>query len=173
MRQSKSWAVALTGMLFALAVVLGWLESLLAPLLGLAPGLKLGLANVVVMYALLYLSGRQALLLAALKALFVFLTRGAVAGALSASGGLVSLAVMWLLLRAKNRPSWFILSASGAVTHNLGQLAAAAAILGSALALNYAPVLLVAGLAMGWLTSLSLKALIPALERLGFSDKKR
>ena len=77
-------------MLFALAIALSYLESLVSPLLGLMPAIKLGLSNIVVMYALLFLRTRTALLLVVLKALFAFLTRGATAGFLSLCGGALS-----------------------------------------------------------------------------------
>lgn len=63
------------------------------------PAIKLGLSNIVVMYALLFLRTRTALLLVVLKALFAFLTRGATAGFLSLCGGALSLAVMLVLLQ--------------------------------------------------------------------------
>ena len=66
------------------------------------PAIKLGLSNVVVMYALLFLRTRTALLLVVLKALFAFLTRGATAGFLSLCGGGLSLVVMLVLLHQKN-----------------------------------------------------------------------
>ena len=107
-RASPARLVAFTGMLFALAMVLAWLESLLAPVLGLPPGVKPGLANVVVMYALFFASPWQALLLVLLKAGFGLLTRGGVAGLLSLAGGLLSLGVMllptlWARLRGRLR----------------------------------------------------------------------
>ena len=77
MRSQKARETAWTGMLFALAIALSYLESLVSPLLGLMPAIKLGLSNIVVMYALLFLRTRTALLLVVLKALFAFLTRGA------------------------------------------------------------------------------------------------
>lgn len=76
MRSEKAKNVARLGMLFALAIALSFCESCLTPLLGLMPAMKLGLSNIVVMYALLYLSKRQALALVLLKALFALLTRG-------------------------------------------------------------------------------------------------
>ena len=75
--------VALGGLLFALAIALSMLESTITPLLGLMPGVKLGLANIVVMYALFFMGARQALYLDLLKALFVFLVSGWTAGFLS------------------------------------------------------------------------------------------
>lgn len=170
-RHSKARQVALSGLLFALAMALSFLEgSITFP--GLLPGMKLGLANVVVMYALFFMGVRQALELDLLKALFVFLVSGATAGLLSLCGGLLSLAVMWGLYSLPKRPTWFILSVSGALAHNLGQLVAAGFVLGSALSLYYAPVMLLLGLVMGAATAVTLRALVPALERLGFSGKK-
>ena len=72
MRSKKARETALTGMLFALAIAFSYLESLVSPLLGLMPAIKLGLSNIVVMYALLFLRTRTAVLLVVLKALFAF-----------------------------------------------------------------------------------------------------
>ena len=147
MRSQKARETAWTGMLFALAIALSYLESFVSPLLGLMPAIKLGLSNIVVMYALLFLRTRTALLLVVLKALFAFLTRGATAGFLSLCGGALSLAVMLVLLQLP--VSGYIFCAGSALAHNLGQLAGAAVLLSSAMALGYAPVLLAAGLIVG------------------------
>ena len=58
-KRSKAKQVALSGMLFALAMALSFAEGTLT-IPGLLPGMKLGLANVVVMYALLFMGARQA-----------------------------------------------------------------------------------------------------------------
>lgn len=158
---TKARETALTGMLFALAIALSYLESLVSPLLGLMPAIKLGLSNVVVMYALLFLRTRTALLLVVLKALFAFLTRGATAGFLSLCGGGLSLVVMLVLLHLP--VSGYIFCAGAALAHNLGQLAGAAVLLSSAMALGYAPVLLAAGLAVGGISCLLSRALFAAL----------
>lgn len=174
MRNHKAKEVALTGMLFALALTLSFLESLVSPLLGLMPAMKLGLSNIVVMYALLFLRGRTALALVLLKALFALLTRGATAGFLSLCGGLLSLAVLWGLLHAPCSVTGYIFSVCGALAHNLGQLLGASVLLSSAMALGYAPVLLAAGVAVGFLTSVISRALFPQLGRiLGTTERKR
>ncbi len=172
-KESKAHHVALSGLLFALAMALSFLEgSLVIP--GLLPGMKLGLANIVVMYALFFMGARQALILDVLKALFVFLVSGATAGFLSLCGGLLSLLVMWLLYyHCPVRPTWFILSVCGALAHNIGQLLGASVILSTAISLYYAPVMLVLGLVMGMLTSVTLRALLPALGRLGYNTRER
>lgn len=166
MKTNGARHVALMGMLFALAMVLSFIESSIAPLLGLPPGVKLGLSNVVVLYALLCLSARSAAALAVLKAGFALLTRGVTAGLLSLTGGLLALLVMWLLCRFGQEKQYFILSVCGALAHNLGQLAAVTLLTQSRYTLYYLPVLLVSGLVVGSLTALVLRAVMPALQRL-------
>ena len=172
-RGSKTQDIALSGLLFALAMALSFVEGTLV-IPGLMPGMKLGLANIVVMYALFCMGGKQALVLDLLKALFVFLVSGWTAGFLSLCGGLFSLLVMWVLYyHFPVRPTWFILSVCGALAHNVGQLLGASVILSSAMSLYYAPVMLVFGLIMGSLTSITLRALLPALGRLGYNTREK
>ena len=154
MRNNKSRRTALMGMLFALAIVLSFVESLITPLLGLMPAIKLGLSNIVVMYALLFLPKRYAAGLVLLKALFAFLTRGATAGLLSLMGGGLSFLVLCLLLCLPGTMSGYVFSACGAL--------AAAALLRlvpeggmiALLLLAYTPVLV----------------LVPLLETLGIGE---
>ena len=162
MRSQKSREVAWTGMLFALAIALSFLESAITPLLGLMPAMKLGLSNLVVMYALLFLNTRTAAELVLLKALFAMLTRGPTAGFLSLCGGVL---VLWGLLHLPASPGEFIFTVSGALAHNIGQLLGASVLLSSAMALGYAPVLLVAGLCVGALSCVLSKALFAAMPK--------
>ena len=108
-------------------------------------------------------AARTALLLVVLKALFAFLTRGATAGFLSLCGGALSLAVMLVLLQLP--VSGYIFCAGSALAHNLGQLAGAAVLLSSAMALGYAPVLLAAGLIVGGISCTLSRALFAALPK--------
>lgn len=165
MRNLKAKNVALTGVLFSLAIALSWLESYVTPLLGLIPALKLGLSNIVVMYAILFLKTRTAFSLVILKALFAFLTRGATAGFLSTCGGGLSLLVFWLLLQLPRPVSGYLFCVCGAVSHNLGQLAGASVILSSAMVMAYAPILLIAGIVVGALSYILTKALFAYLPR--------
>ena len=162
-RGSKTHEIALSGLLFALAMALSFVEGTLV-IPGLMPGMKLGLANIVVMYALFFMGGKQALILVS----------GWTAGFLSLCGGLFSLLVMWVLYdHFPVQPTWFILSVCGALAHNVGQLLGASVILSSAMSLYYAPVMLVFGLIMGSLTSITLRALLPALGRLGYNTREK
>lgn len=171
MQREKTRSIARLGLLFALAMVLSYLESLLTPVLGLMPAIKLGLANIVVMYAALLLGARPALGLVLLKAMFAFFTRGATAGFLSLCGGALSLLVVLILLKLPFSPTPWILSVSGALAHNIGQLCAAALVLSDTMALAYAPVLLCAGVVVGTLNCWLLRGVMPALKR--WTDKNQ
>ncbi len=162
----KTRLTVLTGILFAAAIVLSMLESAVAPVMGLPPGIKLGLANVVVMFAALFVNTPSAASLVVLKALFAMLTRGAAAGMLSLSGGVLSLVIIVILMKIKH-VSLFIISVSGAIAHNLGQLAAISFIFTqSSFTLYYAPILIISGLAMGAATAFILQRLMPIFEKL-------
>ena len=157
--------IALLGLLFALAIVLSVLESLI-PIPVPVPGIRLGLSNIVVMFALLNLQKRDALAIVILKALFVMATRGTVAGFLSFSGGILALGVMILILiLSKDKATYLLISISGAVFHNIGQITAASIILQTAL-WPYFPVLLISGIVTGFATSILLKITSPAFMRL-------
>ncbi|MEG0110620.1 MAG: Gx transporter family protein, partial [Oscillospiraceae bacterium] len=67
MKKFSTRSVALTGMLFALAIVLSFAEGMLTPIFGLPPGVKLGLSNIVVMYALFFMGRKEAVMLIILK----------------------------------------------------------------------------------------------------------
>ena len=155
-RNRKVKRLALMGLLFALAMALSFLESLLPALPMLPPGIRLGLSNIVSGYTI-----------AVLKSLFVLLTRGAVAAAMSASGGIASVTVMLLLsLLPGIRRQYLLLSVFGGAAHNMGQLIAARFIISNQYVWYYLPVLLAAGLLMGAITGMALRVVMPYLDRL-------
>ena len=166
MQNYKARQTALLGMLFALSMALSFLESMLTPFLGLMPAMKLGLSNIVVMYAVLFLNRRSALYLVLLKALFALFTRGVTAGFLSLCGGALSLAVFCLLLALPFTITGYIFSVSGALAHNCGQLLGAAALLSDKMAITYAPMLLIAGLIVGSCTYMVSRLIFPAVKRI-------
>jgi heptaprenyl diphosphate synthase len=126
--------------------------------------MRLGLSNVVVMYAATLMGGREAVLLNVLKAVFVLLTRGYVAGILSLSGGLLSICVILLLLGAfHEKASCIFISVCSATAHNIGQVLAISAIMGTWWWSYYAPFLLMFGVCLGIITGIVLKVLMPAV----------
>jgi heptaprenyl diphosphate synthase len=153
--------------MLAVIVVLTAAEHLLPPLPLLPPGVKLGLSNIVTMYCVFYVGRGSAVTLNILKSLFVLLTRGALAGALSLSGGLLSIgAVILLVFLWKEKASYAAVSVVGACAHNLGQYTAVSVVLRANYLTAYLPVLLISGLVMGLATGTLLKATLPALRRM-------
>lgn len=163
----KTKLMVLTALLFAISLVLSIVQSSFPPLFIAAPGVKLGLSNIVAMYALFFLNSKQAFTIAILKSVFVYITRGAIAGALSLCGGILSLVVMILLLQIfKEKISYLVLSIFGAVFHNIGQLAAVSFIYTNMYLWMYLPVLLITGIIAGIATSTLLRFILPAFKKL-------
>ena len=156
---------ALYGLLVALAFIFSYLESLLPLSVGI-PGIKLGLANGVVLVALYLLHPRDALIISVVRILLAGLTFGSPASMLySLSGGLLSFLIMWLCRRG-DRFSVVGTSIAGGVSHNIGQLLMAAVAMQTVYIVWYIPVLLVAGVITGGLIGLLCRGLLPRLERL-------
>ena len=149
-------SVALLGLLAALALALSFLEGLLPALP--VPGAKLGLSNIVTMYALTALSLPAALGITAVKAVFALLRGG--------SAFLMSTLVMALCLRLfRGKMGDIGIGIAGAVAHNAGQWLMALLLIGPAV-LAYAPWLLLMALATGMVTGLTLHLLLPAIGKL-------
>lgn len=173
-KKSKTYSLALMGLLFALAMVFSFIEGLIPTVAMLPPGVKLGLSNIVTMYALFFLGVREGYTIAVLKSLFVLMVRGPVGASLSLAGGLVSITVMALLCFVPSlRDSKNILSIAGAVFHNIGQLVMSVFIIGNAWAFGYLPVMVVSGVGMGLVTGLILRVISPYLTRLNIGLNKK
>lgn len=149
---SKAKRVAHMGMLFGLAMALAFFERFFVPLVGLAPGVKLGLSNVVIMLTLAGFGWIYAVWLCVLKACFMIFTHSVSAAVLSLFGGILSILAM-LLMRCL-RMTVFIQSCVGAICHNFGQLIALNLIFTQTVyTFYYFPVLLLSGLLMGGITA--------------------
>lgn len=159
--------LAMLAMMLAMISVLAYLEHLLPPLPMLPPGVRLGLSNIVTLYALFFMGRRSALSLAVLKSGMVLLMRGVTAGLLSLCGGVCSVLVTVLLMAlGRGRLSYLVLSIAGAITHNVVQLAVASLLLGTDLVFYYLPVILIFGTLMGSVTGVLLRVVMPIFDRI-------
>lgn len=151
MRTNK---IAQAGVLAALALILGWVDSLI-PLSSALPGLKLGLANLAVVIALYRLDIPHAAAVSAVKVLLSSLLFGSVSGLIySASGALVSLVVMSLVKRLPS-VSAVGTSAAGGAAHIAAQFATAAVLTSTPALLRLLPPLLAVGTVTGSLLGLT------------------
>jgi len=145
-------------LLTAVAMILSYVESLL-PSVGI-PGVKMGLANIAVIFALFRFGWKEAAALSLVRVVLVSLLFGSVGAMLySLAGAVLSLAVM-ALLRRIDRFSTVGISVAGGVAHNAGQILMAMLILQTKQLLGYLPVLAVSGIAGGVLTGLAAALLI-------------
>ena len=166
-RKSAASRVAFLGLLFAMALVLSVVESMLPVLPMLPPGVKLGLSNIITMYALFLLGPAEGFTIAVLKSFWVFLLRGAVGAGMSVCGGLVSLTLMLLVSALPGMKGvYLILSIFGAIGHNLGQLCMARVLLGTSKIWYYIPIMVLSGIVMGVVTGVVLRAVMPYINRL-------
>lgn len=154
MRNNRVQQIALSGLLTSLMLVLGLVERQF-PLTVAIPGIKLGLANSVLLYALYMMGARQSAILMLLKALMSWLIYMNMSAMLySLGGGTLSLLAMVLLSRVDG-VSVVGVSALGAVFFNVGQILVAVLVLNTPqLLVTYLPVLMVSGVVTGVVTGI-------------------
>lgn len=162
-RRVGTKAIARLGLLATVAVALGYVEYLL-PLTAI-PGIKLGLSNAVLLYALFLMDAASAAILMILKVgLSGLLFGGASAMLYSLAGGVMSLTAMLLFRRIKGLGAVGV-SVAGAFFHNAGQMALACFMVESRAILAYAPVLIVSAAVTGTLTGLAAEGCMRALKK--------
>ena len=167
MRNQGARRIALSGLLTSLMLVFGLIERQF-PLPIAVPGVKLGLANSVLLYSLYMLGIRQSVVLMLLKALLSWLIYMSLSAMLySLAGGVLSLIAMILVMRIKG-VSVIGVSALGAVFFNVGQILAAMLVLNTPqLLLTYLPVLMISGVVTGVLTGMVAQTVMKHLKHLG------
>ena len=162
----KTKKLTLMALLTAAAMILSYVESLMPSVA--VPGVKLGLANIAVIFALFRLGWREALAISAVRVFAVSLLFGSMSALLySLAGAVLSLAVM-ALLRRIDLFSTAGVSVTGGVAHNFGQILMAMLLLGTRSLIYYYPLLVLTGVAGGVVTGLTaamLIARIPPMEK--------
>ena len=151
MDKNKRYAVII--ILVTNAIIISLLESLI-PVPIPVPGVKLGLANIITLIGLVFLSAKDVLIIVAIRCFVVaLLTRGVMMLAFSLSGGIISALVMILLYKKlSNYFSIKGISIIGAIIHNTTQITVASLMLGEFVVMYYLPVLLVSAIVTGFIT---------------------
>ena len=155
-QSKKAGKIARLAVLTAMALAVQWLESLLPPPVPAVP-VRIGLANIFVLYAMIEMTSGDALTVSVLRCLLLPLITGNVSGLLySLCGGVLSWAVMTAFLGTyrSGRISSIGLSVAGAGAYQIGQIFAGCLIVGAVI-LAYVPVMMLlsipAGIATGWI----------------------
>ena len=158
--------LTLTALLCAIAIVLSFVEGMFV-FVPQCPGVKVGLSNIAVMFALCFMDKKTGVAIGLLKSLFALVTRGAMAGLLSLGGGLSSILVMIILLNIFKGTSTSTVSLFAALTHNLAQFGVISIVYAPMSMLPYLPILIISGIVFGVANAIFLHAVTPALSKLG------
>ena len=140
--------LAILAMTISLALILSFIESRIPAFVAI-PGIKIGLANIAVIFALYRLGVREAIAVSIVRVIIVSMLFGSVASLIySVSGAVLSLSIM-ILLKKLTPLTTVSISVSGGVMHNVGQIAAASFMLNTNIILYYLPFLLFSGTLAG------------------------
>ena len=161
----NSKKLALSGILLALALIIGMIENLIPPIIPMLPFVKIGLSNIVIMFCSIVVGFTPALIITCFKATLVPLFVGnpmMIAYSLTAS--LVSLLIVFILLKTKKIgiPTISLISA---ILHNIMQLIVASIIMESSYVFGFLPYLILTGFISGFVTGIITYLLIKFLPK--------
>lgn len=152
------------GLFAALAILMGYVEMLI-PVPVPIPGVKLGLANVIIIIMMYFMDTKSAFFVSLIRVVLSGLLFAGFAGLLySLAGAMLSFAVM-ALLKKTDKLSIVGVSIAGGVFHNVGQIIVAALAVENVKMAYYLPFLLVSGVVTGMLIGIVAKTALGYLKR--------
>ncbi|MFA9379072.1 MAG: Gx transporter family protein [Lachnotalea sp.] len=144
----KTKNIVYCGVLIAVAMLAGYIEQSLPINIGI-PGVKIGFANAVTIVALSVLGKKEAILITLLRIILSAFMFGKLFAMIFSIVGAVLSLVSMLGLKKTGKFSNVGISVSGGVSHNVGQIIAAAILLHTKAIIYYLPVLIIAGVVSG------------------------
>lgn len=159
----KNRKLATTALMIALAMILSFVESQIPSFFAI-PGIKLGLANIAVIFSLYKLSLKETILVSGIRVFIVSILFGtSVTLAYSLAGATLSLLVM-VIMKKSDKFSVVGVSVSGAVMHNIGQIIMAIILLHTSVISYYLPILIISGTLTGVVIGLVAAKLIERIK---------
>lgn len=159
--------IVLLALLASLALVLSIIESWIQIPIGV-PGIKLGLANIIIIILLVFFSLSDAFIIILIKCILSSLFMGGpVIFMFSVCGGVLSATVMWVLLKTMQK--WLSLvgiSIAGSIAHNTTQILVACFIMNDLSVATYLPVVLISGIIMGCFVGYCSAFLVKTIKKL-------
>ena len=163
----KTKKVATLGLCIALSMVLSFIEHQIPPLVAV-PGVKVGLPNLVMVFMLYKIGWKETAVVSLIRVVLVSMIFGSVVSmAYGLVGATLSLIGMTLLKKTKLF-STIAVSVVGGVLHNIGQIATACVVMGTAQIVYYLPVLLISGTIAGVVIGFISGLLVKKLDKLKF-----
>lgn len=148
MRNSKVKETVYISMFTLVALGLSYLESLIPPLTAI-PGIKIGLANIAVIFTLYKFNFKSASTVSLMRVFISFLLFGSVLSlAYSFAGALVSIIVMAIMKRSEKFSAVGV-SVAGAISHNVAQILVAMLLFSTKEIIFYLPVLVISAVISG------------------------
>ena len=142
------------GLLTAVALIIFVIEAQIPPLVPV-PGVKLGLANIITVYAMFALGPRDTFMILMVRIVLGSVFAGSLMSMLfSLGGGICCFLVMLLLRRILSQDQIWICSVIGAMAHGIGQMAVTVAVYRTGQLLIYLPVLMLSGMIAGAFTGM-------------------
>ena len=153
---NKTREMILMAVLASLGSILGLFEAMI-PLPFIAPGLRLGLSNIIVLVSVITFGFKKGLAVSLLKSILLMLMSGNVSSFIySFSGALLSGIAMIIALKfGENFFSIIGISIIGSSFHNIAQVAVSSIILGNIMMFSYLPILLIIGIFTGFFVGIS------------------
>ena len=158
----KTKKVAFLSMCIALSMILSYFESLVPPLMAV-PGVKIGLPNLVMVFMLYKIGGKETAIVSILRVILVGILFGTPLSMIYSLVGATLSLIGMILLKKTNLFAPVTVSVVGGILHNVGQIATACFVMDTAQIAYYLPVLLItgtiAGVIIGIVAALILKRL--------------
>lgn len=152
-------------LLTAIALAIHVAEAQIPPFVAI-PGVKLGLANIITIYAAFSIGGGAAAMILIARILLGSMFGGGVVSFLySIAGGLLCLFVTLLLRRVLTQKQIWVAGVMGAIAHNIGQILVAIVVTGTPSILSYLPILLISGVLTGLFTGFAAQAVLNRIHR--------
>lgn len=146
--RNKTLRLTTLALTISFAMVLSYIESRIPAFVAI-PGIKVGLANIAVIFSLYKFGIKEAITVSILRVFLVSMLFGSPVSLIySISGALLSLLTM-IILKKLTPLSEVAISVTGGVMHNVGQIAAASFMLSTNIVVYYLPFLLVSGTVAG------------------------
>lgn len=151
--------ISIIGILIALSMIFSYVETIII-ILPSVPGVKIGLANICVLFCLYNFSYKDTLFVLVLRILLVGFVFTSLSMMLySLAGGITAFLIMAFLYKL-NKFSVIAISTAGGVSHNLGQVILAAIVLETKAVISYLPVLIIFGAISGFLMGIITKEIL-------------
>lgn len=146
--KNKIKQIAMMAILIALSFVLSYVDSLIVLPFGI-PGIKLGIANIAIIYTLYKIGAKEAIVVSILRLVLSSILFGSVLTFLySLVGAVLSLSLMIILKKYTNL-ALITISISGAILHNIGQIIVAVIVMATKEIVFYLPILIITGILSG------------------------